>query len=465
MMGRQICTAMALAGWTLLGGMRIAAQEPEAEAWRGPVVPAEVRFVEYGTTQEVPGDSLYRRARSALNRREFEAAATQFQELRRRFPSSAFTPDTYYYEAFALYRLGQERSGARARESHQRALELLDRQAAEHGSAGTLPDARALRGRIQGELARLGDARSRDAVLDRAQQACDRSDQELRAAALSALLNMDEERALPILREVLANRDACGAELRAQAIFILAQHGGDEAVDALLDLASRDPDPDPEVRKAAVFWLSQVDRPEAVTALLDLLEDSDDPEILEQAIFALSQHDDPRAAEVLGEYARRSDVPAEARGRAIFWMGQSGGPEAVGALRELFAEMADPELKKAVLFAMSQRSEPGAREFLTDVALDRRQPPEVRKDALFWASQSGIPASELVDILRSSDDPEIREAVIFGLAQQRGPEAVDALMDVARSEDDPELREQAIFWLGQMDDPRIPEFLLELIRR
>ncbi|MEZ4414375.1 MAG: HEAT repeat domain-containing protein [Gemmatimonadota bacterium] len=425
----------------------------------------EVWIPELQAWQEVPGDTLYRRARNALNRREYEVAAASFSDLRRRYPESAFVADAYYYEAFARYRLGQQDSGTRALAAQRQALELLERQAAEHRDAATLSDARALRGRIRAEMARLGDAGAREAVVEGAQQACDRSDQELRAQALSALLNMDARRAAPLLREVLTSRDGCSAELRAQAVFILAQHPDEETVDVLLDLAVRNPDPDPQVREQAIFWLSRVDRPEAVEALLNLVEESDDPRVLEQAVFALSQHDDPRAAEVLGEYVRRSDLPSEVRGQAIFWMGQKGGSESVGQLRELYDEVGEVELKKAVLFAVSRRPEPGAREFLLEVALDRRAPAEVRKEAVFWASQTGVGPAQLVEILRTTDDPEVREAAIFGLSRQPGPEAVDALMDIARSDDDPKLREQAIFWLGQMDDPRIADFLMEIIRR
>ena len=43
-------------------------------------------------------------------------------------------------------------------------------------------------------------------------------------------------------------------------------------------------------------------------------------------------------------------------------------------------------------------------------------------------------------------------------------EAVDALIEIVRTEEDPELRERAGFWLGESDDPRVAEILLEIIR-
>ena len=466
-----------LGGACVAGGVLVAAPGASAQlppvaqvvgqgaAPVGPVAPLEVRFPEYGWSQEVEGEELYRQGRNALNQRDYREAAARFRQLRERYPNSPFSPDSYYYQAFAEYRVGQDADGASARSAYRRALELLERQAADFEDAETESDARALRGRVQAELARLGDAESRAAVNRNAQVACDSEDAELRASALSALLNMDADRARPILEEVLASRDACGAELRAQAIFILAQNADDETVDLLLDLAYRNPDPDPEVRGQAVFWLGQVDSPEAVDALVGMLEESTDPEVVEHAIFALSQHNDPRTARILMDYARRPDASADLRGHAIFWLGQHGGSESVGFLTDIFADVDDAEVKESILFAISQSDDAEADRFVLDVALDESQDSELRKTALFWAGQSGVPAGTLMEVYRSSNDREVQEAVIFGLSQQGGTGAVDALMEIARSSDDSEVRGQAVFWLGQMDDERIPAFLLEIIRR
>src|SRR5262245_58313680 len=53
-----------------------------------------------------PADSMYRAGRRALNRNDYRAAADQFREIRRRYPRSTYTPDAYYWQAFALYRIG-----------------------------------------------------------------------------------------------------------------------------------------------------------------------------------------------------------------------------------------------------------------------------------------------------------------------------------------------------------------------
>jgi HEAT repeat protein len=406
--------------------------------------------------QEDPGDSLYRAGREALNRRDYREAARLFQELSEVHGESGYAADALYYQAFALYRSGRP---AELEES----LTVLERLSAEYPDAATRGDAEQLIVRVEGEMARRGDAGSTRRLMDQASGSCQGQDYELRAMALSALMNMDTEQAVPILKEVLQDRENC-PELREQAVFLLSQHVMDETVELFLDLAHRDPDPDPEVRNQAVFWLSQVDHPEAVDALESILQSSTDQEIQESALFALSQHQSERAIGILRGYAERSDAPEELRANAIFWLSQNsdlGSAYLIG----LWDSVQAPELREQILFGMSQIEDPEATGWLLDRARDASLDMELRKNALFWAAQRDLDVSELMSLYDSMDRREMREQILFGLSQMDSPEAVDALMEIARSDPDPEIQENAIFWLGQSDDPRVAEFLLELIRR
>lgn len=406
--------------------------------------------------QEDPAADMYRAAREALNARRYREAAEAFARMRSNHPRSGYVPDSYYYQAFALYRQG-------ARESYQRAIELLAQQRQSHPDASTRSDARELQVRIEAALARRGDAEATVRIQERASDPCG-DEQETRLAALSALLNMNAERAVPILQDVLRSRDECSVELRRRAVFLISQHMTDESVDILLDLAHRNPDPDREVREQAVFWLSQVQSEEALDALMSILRETDNEELQERAIFAISQHGGDRAAAVLRDFAERDDAPRHLRENAIFWIGQSGGGQQY--LMDLYPSLQDPELKERAVFGIAQGGGAAARDWLAARATDRTESMEVRKNALFWAGQTGgIQAAELQGLYDSLADREMKEQVIFVAAQAGEAEAVDFLMDVARSEEDSELKQRAIFWLGQSDDDRVPEFLMSLIGR
>lgn len=411
-----------------------------------------------GWLQEDPGGRLYAEGREALNRRRYTAAAARFQELREQHPRSGYVPDSYYWQAFALFRRG----GA---EQLRTAAELLRVQAERHANAGTRRDADALMVRIEAQLAQRGDPRAAQAIAQQAAGPCDRG-QEVRLAALSALLNMNEEQAIPILQELLRSRDECSTELRRRAVFLVAQKMDDQSVEILLDLAHRNPDPDPEVREQAVFWLHQVHTPEALAALESILMESDDRELQEKAIFAISQRaGDGRAIEALRGYARRTDTPADLRADAIFWISQNRDAGGAEYLMELYPQLEDPELRERAIFGIAQSGGAAARDWLLERVRDRREPVEARKNALFWAGQVGGDIIEELDGLYGTlEDREMKEQLIFVASQDGGRASVDLLMEVVRDEEDADLRENAIFWLGQTDDPRVPEFLMSLVR-
>jgi len=406
--------------------------------------------------QEDPGSRAYTAAREALNARRYQEAIRAYNRLRDDYPASGYVADSYYYQAFALYRMG-------SRSQLREARDLLRTQIRDYSSANTVSDAQELLALVQAQLAEQGDAAAAAEITQQATDPCG-PDQEIRAAALSALLNMNAERAIPILRQVLEDKDACSAELREQAVFLIAQQEGDDAVDVLLDLAHNNPDPSPEVVEQAVFWLSQVESPRALGALEEILLNNDDSEIQEAAIFAISQQGTSRSSEILREYARRENVDPDLRETAIFWIGQS--PDGVEFVKSIWDTLDDSELKESVLHAVAQSDADTDRRWLVDRAMDRNEDMDVRKNALFWAGQAGaFTIQELRSLFDGMDDPEMREQVIFVASQRSETEAVDFLMEIAEDEENGKVREQAIFWLGQSDDPRVPEFLLRIIGR
>ena len=402
-----------------------------------------------------PDDSLFSAGREALNRNRFREASRLFEQLRVEYPGSAFVPSALYWEAFSRYRMGGT-DGLRT------ARKLLDRQLADYPSARTHTDALALATRIDGALAAVGDSdAARRNVQELQNQDCVEGENDVRIAALNALMNSNQERALPILKRVIQRRDPCSVEMRKTALFVISQHGGDETAAILMDVVANDPDAD--IRGNAVFWLSQNPSPETVPLLDSLLRYSTDDEIRGKALFALAQQDDERAAATMRAVISDPSMPNELRGNAIFWLGQSESPSTNAYLRELYASLDDDELRGQVLFAVSQSDDPANGEWLVDIATDRSQPMELRKNALFWAGQSGEGQADLLAMWSLDLDQEMKGQLVFVYSQSGEPAALDKLFEIARTETDKELRENAIFWLGQSDDPRVTAFLEELI--
>jgi len=442
-------------------------------------------------TQADVADSLYRAARQALNRSQYSRAAELFSGIRDRYPRSTYVPNTYYWQAFALYRDGSE-------ESLRAAREALQTQASKFPKATTRRDAEALLRRVQGGLARLGDADATADVTEEADnvappvavvpgvppigagrphiaprpgrsyrlhnESCDDED-DIRIAAVNALLQMDADRAVPILKTILARRDSGSTCLRRKAVFLVSQKRSSETSALLLNAVRSDPDQ--EVREQAVFWLSQVPGDETVAALDSILRDPNTPpDIQDKAIFALSQHNSGRSGAILRAYAERRDAPEEMREKAIFWLGQRHSVENAQFLKDLFAKVENDDLKDKIIFSLSQMGGADNYRWLMDIALNQKEDMEIRKKALFWAGQGhNVDVADLVKLYDSMTDREMREQLIFVYSQRREDAALDKLFQIGKNDPDRELRKKAIFWIGQSRDPRAAEYLQQLINQ
>ncbi len=442
-------------------------------------------------TQADVADSLYRAARQALNSHQYNRAARLFRTLRDRYPRSAYVGNSYYWQAFALYRVGSDS----ALDAAQDALHM---QSIRYPKATTRRDAEVLMRRVQGALAQSGDADAAAELTAEAESlapegvpvvagvpptgpvaviapapggryhlhddACD-DDDDIRIAALNAVLQMDPDRAVPLLKTVLARRDAGSTCLRRKAVFLLSQKRTDETSSLMLKVVREDPDQ--EVREQAVFWLSQVPGDETVAALDSILRDPrTDPDIQDKAIFALSQHHSSRSAATLRAYVERRDAPQEMREKAIFWLGQRNSPENADFLKSLFAKVESDDLKEKIIFSLSQMGGADNYRWLMNIALDPKQDIEIRKKALFWAGQGhSVDVADLVKLYDSMQDREMKEQLIFVYSQRREDAALDKLMAIGKSDPDRELRKKAIFWIGQSRSPRAAQYLQELINQ
>jgi HEAT repeat protein len=420
--------------------------------------------------QPAAADALERQARRALASGDLREAVRLYRELRTSWPKAPAAADAYYWEAFALFRQGTATALREARTA-------LTLQRERFPKAASREDAAALETRIEGALARQGDVPSAVAIASKADAAdrpapagrptgCDAEGTEERVAALNALLQMDGDRALPILEKVLARRDACSLTLRRKAVFLVSQKGGPDA-SALLIQAIKG-DPDPEVREQAVFWLGQSGGEDAVTVLSDLVRVAKDRGMREKALFALAQTGHPRASAALRTVAADEGADPALRKSAIFWMGQQSGAREgwVQALVALYRSLGDDALRDQVLFSLSQARSAEALAFLRDVARNPEERDARREQAVFWYAQGGGSVDELMAIYRTAASTDLREKVIFALSQRgRDAKAVDQLLAIARNEKDRALRKSAIFWLSQSRDPRVTEFLQELVDR
>src|ERR1700704_3788361 len=353
----------------------------------------------------LPELSTRRTADPADSLYKLARAALNDNDYRRAATLFAMVADRYPDSEFApdalYYRAYALYRGGTSRELEM-AVAALDRQATRYPKAGTLNDAKQLRASIRAEQAKRGDGNAGDEILVGGKQlmtgkGCPTEDDEMRMTALRGLIQQDPDQVLPVLQKVLERKDDCSVGLRRQAVYLLAQTKEEERADILLRVASTDPSVN--VRREAVQWLSQVNTERAARALDSILFNTTDADLRDKSLYALSQHRSPIARLAIRRFAELSTVPTDLRVRAVYYVGQGrrNGDES-DYLRGLFAKTASPEIREAIIRAVANQKTPDRTAWLLGVALDRKQELEPRKKALYYASQGGAELKELLPL-------------------------------------------------------------------
>ncbi len=396
------------------------------------------------------------RARAALNRDELSRAATEFAKAYEVLKHRTEAGDALYWEAFARYRMERV-------QEMKRAVELLHLQQQEYASAETAAEGRALMARLQAELARRGDPHALRDVEERADAENDAD--EARIYALHALMEMNPERALPLLRDIVTGAKPASPEFRRNAVFILCRVDDPQAEDALIELLHQTQD-DPGMLSEVVMCLSMKESDRAMDALVEVFRKTEDPEVSEAALFAIGRHGGDRAFGLLTEIVRDPQAPSEQRQHALLGLSHVGRDREVAQLAaEIVRSDADHELQQMALMTLSRVDDDLATDVLMDLVNNPNADDEMRAQALFFAArQDKVSVGFLRDLYERAEGEDLKLQICHVLTQVDDEDAaLDLLIEIARKEKSPELRQQAVFWVGRFDDERAAEFLMEVI--
>ena len=252
----------------------------------------------------------------------------------------------------------------------------------------------------------------------------------LKMTALNALMSAPPERALPIVTNVL---DGDGSvALKQRALFVLSQINGDAAQELLLHYARSD---EPALQHEAVRAIGIGGDREAIESLSTLYADAD--HALRDAIH--SAYVIAGYAEGFYRIALNTDDPEEFE-QAVNLLGAIGALDELRALRER-GDMAD---KLIHAFAMA-----GDVETLSAMAQDSSNPEQqARAIRGLGIAGRGETAELLLQIYRSTEQPEIRESVRQALLMGGMDETA---LTLYRESSDPEDKRNLLQLLVMMD--------------
>lgn len=246
-------------------------------------------------------------------------------------------------------------------------------------------------------------------------------DEELKIAAIEALISAPSERALPIVNRVMAGNHS--DEIKERALFILSQIDDPEALRILLEAAKN---ASGELQEEAIRMVGIGGDDEALASLRDIYANGD-ADVKESVLEAYLIADDYQSVYEIA----LSSTDAEEFEEAVEMLGAMG---ALDQLRELRENRGNSEvLVEAAAIA-------GDFESLRAMALDDGDP-EIQEEAIEGLGiVGGAQVNEtLMEIYRGAASENVREAALEGMLISGYDEGVLTLF--RESQDSAEKRE------------------------
>jgi len=234
----------------------------------------------------------------------------------------------------------------------------------------------------------------------------------VRDAAASALRMLEDGDAVDELLRVL--RTDRVARVRRTAAWALGNLEQKRAGDGLV--AALGSEQDDDVRETIVWALGNIEASNAAPALTGVLRKDRHGDVREMAAWALGELEAATAVDALGE-AAGGDAEPSVRATAAWALGQLELRQAPAGLIRAVTDK-DAEVRTRAAWALSEIHDPQAINALRS-ALKGESAPTARKAQIRALVLSGEKSEAFFKELLTSDDPEVREAAVGGMAGRR----------------------------------------------
>lgn len=363
----------------------------------------------------------YRQGQRALEEERWDDAARAFSSLIRE--AGPETDPALYWKAYADWKARRKKA----------ALEGLRHLLSSYPQSPWADDAKALELEIRGAR-----GSKEQAEVD--------GGEELKLYALDGLLQIEPEKAMPVLERLLAGDSSL--RVKERALFVLSQSEVPRARETLVRIAKTGEPP--ELRREAVQMLGIAGGPEDIAALSALAREAprDMREAVVEAYLVAGRPDE------LGAIARKDPDPA-VRAKAIEALAAIG---ALPILRELWSNESEREARSKLLEAFGIA---GDVETLSTAARESTDP-ELRQKAIEGLGITGSPeaARTLRELYGRLPDPTDKRKVLDAFLIQGDAKT---MIELFRAERDPAMKKTILERLTVMDDPEATRIILDAL--
>jgi tetratricopeptide (TPR) repeat protein len=367
-------------------------------------------------------DGVYQSGLNHIDAHQYDQALTDFNNVISH--TGAHAEGAFYWKAYVLNKLGRSADA-------QAAIDTLRKT---YPNSRWLDDANALELEVK---------QSKGPVSPESE-----TDEEIKILALNGLMQVDPEKALPQVENML--KSSHSPKLQSRVLYVIAESDSPQAQQDLERIA-RGGNPDLQAR--AIQFLAQ--RPNANNGqlLVEIYAASNDPAVKTAVLAGLAEaKDKDRLLQVV-----RTEKDPKMRAYAINRLGYvDGQPE----LWQLYQGETTTEGKTAILTAMQRN---GNLDKLAEVARTDKDP-KVRQTAIraIASQQTGTPSATLVSLYGSEQDPKVKQAIIDTLSGSRN---CKPLVEVAKAEKDLQLKVRIVERLSGMTKScrEATDYLTELL--
>jgi outer membrane protein assembly factor BamD (BamD/ComL family) len=285
---------------------------------------------EKATSSEKEIKKMLLEAKKSVHNKEWQKAVEQFKKITENFSKSQWAEESLYWLGYSMNKMTQDLQNLEEiRDIKEDALKNLDTLKQQYPTSQWIDDARRLTVEIAEEMVARGLKEYKKYIIKGIKED---ADIEMKLVALDALMQMDKEKAFPMVETIIRNSKI--QELREKAIFILAQTRDPRVIPLLVKVALKDSDG--KIKEQAIFWLGQVQSPESRKQLLKI-------------------------------YHSAAEADVEMKKKIIFSISQSGGETAVKELIDIYKKEKDLELKKQIIFWLGSSKTKEAQEFILKI--------------------------------------------------------------------------------------------------
>lgn len=313
----------------------------------------------------------------------------------------------------------------------RKAILTLETLTREYPSSRWIDDTRAL-------MVEIRDARGEEINVD---------DEEMKLYALNSLMNSPSERSMAILQKILTGNSS--ERIKRRALFVLSQIPEPEAFSAIADVAMNSDSP--KLQNEAIHVLGISGSPQAMNLLTDIYRTSKDTDLRADVLHSYMIADQ---ADRLIELAKNEPDP-KLRKEAIHLVGVMSEPE---LLFDMYGDASFSEHKEELLQAMAIGD--GADQLIKVIQSEGNEELKIAAVEKLGITRRSSSSDELLKIYKENDSRGIRNAVLHAMFMQSNS---SGLVAIVKTEKDPELKREAMQKLSMMDSNEALDFFSELL--